>query len=70
MESSIIQNYDFKLSWILQRELIDKYLEIISITTGHLQKEFIPIDRIESPKQVCGFKNLMEKANWLYSIYC
>jgi len=35
----------------LQRELVEKYLEITTITTLRLLKEFIPVDRREAPNK-------------------
>lgn len=52
MESSVVKGKDDEVIWITGMELIQEYLEAITIETGHLQEETVTADRFHCSIQI------------------
>lgn len=59
MESTIVQDYDFKLLRRLLRELLQVQLKAGGIALWQLQGKVMPIDRRIGTKQIEVFKTML-----------
>ena len=68
MKGTIIKGHDDEIIWITGMELIQEYLEAITVEVGHLQEEAVTTDRLHCSIHIVVVKLVLHFLYGLHSL--